>query len=118
GKLGTNSINFSSTLGTSAPPNLHNLRSMNAAESIDFEKELFDNNLFYDPTSGSRAPNRSDAIMTMFRAKRGEISLAEENSILSQLGQMDNRQQIRDQLLQAAQSQQYNLSFNGAVQGA
>lgn len=117
-KMGKNSINFSSTLGTSAPPNLHNLRSMNAAEYIDFEKELFDNNFFYDPASGWRAPNRSDAIMTMFRTKRGEISLAEQNSILNQLGQVDNRQQIRDQLLQAAQSQQYNLSFNGAVQGA
>lgn len=118
GKMGKNTINFSSIFGTSAPPSLHDLRTMNASEYIDFEKEMFDNNFYYDPTSGWRAPNRSDAIMTMFRAKRGEISLAEQNSILSQLAQTDNRQQIRNELLQAAQNQQYNLSFNGAVQGA
>lgn len=118
GKMGRNSINFSSTFGISAPPNLHNLRTMNAAEYINFEKELFDNNFFYDPTSSWRAMNRSDAVMTMFRAKRNEINIQQRDEILDQLGQIDNRQQIRDHLLQSAQTQQYNLSFSGAVQGA
>ncbi|WP_437921418.1 SusC/RagA family TonB-linked outer membrane protein [Sphingobacterium sp. LRF_L2] len=115
GRLGSNSINFSSTFGTTAPPNLNRLKTMNSAEYIDFEKELFDNNFYYDPTTGWRYSNLSDALHVMFKAQRGEITSAERDEILTQMGQLNNRDQIRDNLLQNAQTQQYNLSFNGAV---
>ncbi|MBE8722644.1 SusC/RagA family TonB-linked outer membrane protein [Sphingobacterium sp. Ka21] len=118
GRGGRNTINFSSTFGTTAPPDLNNLRTMNAAEYIEFEKELYDNKFFPDPTTGWRYGNLTDALNTMFQAERGEISMLERDAILTEMGTRNNRNQIRDNLLQHAQTQQYNLSFNGAVGGA
>lgn len=118
GRGGRNSVNFSSTMGISAPADMDKLKTMDAAEYIDFEKELFDNNFYYDPISGWRAPNISDALHTMFSAQRGDISLEERDRNLSQLSEQNNRKQIRDHLLQSALTQQYNLSFNGSVNNA
>lgn len=118
GRGGRNSINFSSTFGITAPANLNRLQRMNASEYIEFEQELFDNNFYADPSSAWRYANVSEALTTMFRAKRNEISLAERDAILAEMGTRNNSDQIRDNLLQTAQTQQYNLSFNGAVNGA
>ncbi|MFD2599242.1 SusC/RagA family TonB-linked outer membrane protein [Sphingobacterium corticis] len=116
GRSGGNSINFSSTFGTSAPANLNNLRTMNAFQYIDFERELFNNNFFYDPKDGWRSMNVSESLTSMFQHKNGQITEAELESRLAEMGQRNNRDQIREYLLQQAQSQQYNLSFNGKAQ--
>ncbi len=114
GKRGTPQVNLNTTLSVSNPANFKNLKTMSSAEYIDLEKELFNLNMYYDPTTSWKFQEVSDVINTMFRAKRGEITAAQGDSILDVLGSRNNRSQIKDHLLQRAVTQQYNLSLSGA----
>lgn len=118
GRAGRNSVNFTSTLGISSAPSMHKLKTMDAAEYIDFEREMFDNNFYPDPSTAWRYANISEALSIMFQAERGEISISERDVLLNELGQLNNREQIQKNILQSSLTQQYNLSLNGAVQGA
>lgn len=113
GKRGVPQVNLNTTLSVSAPANFKYLKTMSSAEYIDLEKELFNLNMYADPTTNWRYQEVSDAINTMFRAKRGEITAAQRDSILDVLGSRNNQGQIKDHLLQRAVTQQYNLSLSG-----
>jgi len=106
-------VNGNTTWSISNPANFKNLKTMSTADYIDLEKELFNLNMYGDPTTSWRYQEVSDAINTMFRAKRGEITALQRDSILDVLGSRNNQGQIKNYLLQRAVTQQYNLSVSG-----
>lgn len=113
------SLNFSSSVSMSAPADLKNLRRMNAAQYIELEQELktkgflLDTYIGDDWTSFNQKRPLSEALEWMYRVDRGTATEAQRDEALARLSQRDNKQQIRDLLMQQAVSQQYNLSFSG-----
>lgn len=123
-KKGRNSppvINFAVNLSSSAPADLNNIKVMNSAQYIDLERELKGLGFITDPSIkpswlpfNSNRP-QSEALEWMFKVDRGTATADERDAALAALGQIDNRSQIRDFLLQHAVSQQYNLSLSGGA---
>ncbi|SDK66355.1 TonB-linked outer membrane protein, SusC/RagA family [Pedobacter sp. ok626] len=114
-------INFGTNLSISAPSDLNNIKTMNSAQYIDLERELKDLGFITDPAVkpswAAFNTNRpqSEALEWMFKVDRGTATIAERDAALAALGQIDNRSQIKDLLLQNAVSQQYNLSLSGGA---
>ena len=106
-------VNLSATYSTSKPASVANINAMNSRDYINLEQELFDKNYYTDPSSNYRYANVSEAVNTMFRAKRGEITTAQRDAELNALANMNNAGQLQDYLLQRVKSQQYNLSISG-----
>jgi TonB-linked SusC/RagA family outer membrane protein len=113
GKKGTSSINFNSTLSTSAPANFSNMTSMTNRQYIDFEQELFNKGFLTDPTSNWMNAPVSEAQQWMFRAKDRTATTVQRDSALNVLANRSNTGQIKKYLLQRAVTQQHNLSFSG-----
>lgn len=113
GVKGKQTINFSTTLSTSAPANFKNMTTMTNAQYIDLEQEMFNLNMVTDPKKDWRNPPVSEAQEWMFKVKRNTATPAQRDSALNVLANRSNTQQLRDNLLQRAMSQQYNLSFSG-----
>lgn len=113
GKRGVPQVNLNTTFSVSNPANFKYLKTMTGAEYIDLEKEMYNLNMYADPSTNWKYTEVSEAINTMFRAKRGEITTAQRDSILDVLGSRNNQGQIKDYLLQRAVTQQYNLSLSG-----
>jgi len=113
GRRGMPQVNLNTTWSVSNPANFKNLKTMSGAEYIDLEKELFNLNMYADPITSWKSQEVSDAINTMFRASRGEITSAQRDSMLDVLGNRNNHGQIKNYLLQRAVTQQYNLSLSG-----
>ncbi|UYQ94146.1 SusC/RagA family TonB-linked outer membrane protein [Chitinophaga horti] len=118
GKQGTPSVSLSTAVSVSQPADLSNLNVMSAKDYIEFEQELFDKNFFADPFTHWRNQGVSRAQEIMFQAKRGQITTAERDAMLAQLGQRDNKKQLRDVMLQNAVTQQYGLSVSGGAGNA
>ncbi|MNK06752.1 TonB-dependent Receptor Plug Domain protein [compost metagenome] len=114
GKRGTSSINFNTTLSISEPANFRNLTSMNSADYIDLEKELFEKNFLVDPASHIRNSEVTEAQYLLFSAKNGNAeAIARRDAALSALANRSNTDQLRDYMLQRAVTQQYNVSVSG-----
>ncbi|MBW8687099.1 SusC/RagA family TonB-linked outer membrane protein [Chitinophaga rhizophila] len=106
-------VSAGAAMSISAPANMKNLNAMNSRQYVDLEREMFDANFYQDPFTHWRYQNPSQAIATMFRARRGEISEQERDAVLEGLANTNNQSQIRNELLRPAVTQQYNLSVSG-----
>ena len=114
-------ISFGTNLSISAPADLNNIKVMNSAQYIDLERELKGLGFITDPAEApswasfnSNKP-QSEALEWMFKVDRGTATAEERDAALAALGQINNKSQIRDLLLQRAVSQQYNLSLSGGT---
>lgn len=113
GKKGEPTISFNTTTSIGEKIDLGKLRVMNTAQYIDYEKDLVNGGFVVDNISNWQALNPSAAQEIMFRQKRGEISIAQRDQLLAQLGQNDNLGQINRYLLRNSVTTQYDLSING-----
>ncbi|WP_295125285.1 SusC/RagA family TonB-linked outer membrane protein [uncultured Chitinophaga sp.] len=88
-----------------------------AAETVDYETRTF--NKWSARTNPGTISNAgmawSSATVALNEAYLGYITAAEKDAILAQLSTQDNRKQIRDNLLAAPNTQQYNLSLSGST---
>lgn len=110
------SLGFSTTLGTSSKPGVKYGKLMSMPDYIAMEKELINKGRLNDPTrvtSGFYANNNSTAQAIVWRFKRGEITEAQMNEQLDDLGAFDNSDQMADYMLQRPTTRQYNLSVSG-----
>ncbi|MDD3034362.1 MAG: SusC/RagA family TonB-linked outer membrane protein [Bacteroidales bacterium] len=113
-------ISFTSSFGISSPSDMSKLRTMNSAEYVELEKELFEKGFINDPakwTTGyytfNTNKNTSEALEWMFKVQRGTATEAERDAALAEISTRNNRNQIRDYLMQKSMNQQYNLSISG-----
>lgn len=114
GKRNNSTINYSATYSTTAAPgNFSNVKAMTNAQYIDLEQEMFNKGFFTDPTANWRYAPVSEVQDWMFRAKRGAATTAQLDSALNVLSNRSNRDQLRQYLLQHANTEQHNLSLSG-----
>ncbi|MCD0490388.1 SusC/RagA family TonB-linked outer membrane protein [Pedobacter sp. MC2016-14] len=109
-------INFSATLMTADAPDLSYLRSMNAAQVLDYEKELVDKGFIVNtiPNSYTNAALlNSEGANLAIRLKAGTITQAQYDARVNELSAIDNKSQISKYLQRASSNQQYNLSIGG-----
>ncbi|WP_084153166.1 SusC/RagA family TonB-linked outer membrane protein [Pedobacter jeongneungensis] len=108
------SISFSATGSVSNAPNLDYLRMMNAAQTIDYEKELVTKGLIATPNAATAlgAPV-SEVTDLLFKLKAGTITQSAYDSQIAQYTARDSRSQISEYFLRPATTQQYNFSING-----
>ncbi|KFF04132.1 SusC/RagA family TonB-linked outer membrane protein [Flavobacterium reichenbachii] len=116
GKQGKTRINFSQNYGFSNKPSLSKLPLMNSSQVLNLEQEFVDKNLVSDPASISYMLTTpvSQGMDLMFQYKRGDITEAQKNAGLDVLRNRNTYGQAEKYLLQAATTQNYNLSFSGA----
>lgn len=109
-------VAFNMTLTTQGRPDLSNLRNMNSAQLLDYERELTDRGVFYKsaPTDYYSAQSYfHEGVRLALDLKDGTISQQQYDSEVARLSAIDNHSQISEYLLQPATSQQYGLSVNG-----
>ena len=116
------SLSFSTSFTVAGRPRVNTLPLLNSTQLIDYERELVDQSLLVDPGLPPANPNTayfpravSEAQEWLFRAQRGTATVAQRDSALAVLGSRGRTgyDQLRQYLLQPAQSQVYNLSLSG-----
>ncbi|MEN5085591.1 SusC/RagA family TonB-linked outer membrane protein [Sphingobacterium faecium] len=115
------SLSFGTSLSMAAPADLNKMDRMSSAQYIDLEKQLFEEGFIgdnilkndWDPFNTNKP--HSESMEWLFRVKRGTATEQERDAALAKLAATDNRDQIKDYLLQHAASQQYNLSISGGA---
>jgi len=115
GKSGPSSISFSQSYGFTNKPTLNRIPLMNSAQVLNLEQELVDKRLVNDPAGPSFFLPQpiSQGMELMFQEKRGQISAAEKDAALSILRGRNTYNQTEKYLLQAATTENYNLSISG-----
>ncbi|MEO8532351.1 MAG: SusC/RagA family TonB-linked outer membrane protein [Flavobacterium sp.] len=106
-------ISFNTTTTFGEKIDLAKLRVMNTAQYVDYEKDLVNGGFVADNISNWQAANPSAAQEIMFKEKRGEISTAQRDQMLTALSKNDNLGQINKYLLQNSITKQYNFSISG-----
>lgn len=121
GRVTPTSINFGTSLSIASPADLNKMDRMSSSQYIDLEKQLVEEGFIADNIEknswdafNSSKPH-SESLEWIFRAIRGTATEQERDAALSRLASTDNRNQIKDYLLQKATSQQYNLSISGGA---
>ncbi len=91
-----------------------------STEIIDYEQRGFATNFFGGPwaplpnSNTNLTSNYSAAVVAMNEARMGYITTAELNATLERLRKIDNRQDVKDYMLQNPFTQQYNLNISGS----
>lgn len=115
-------LNFSTAHTVAGQPRVDKLPLLDAAQLIDYERELVDLSLLVDPGTPPANPNAayfprpiSEAQEWLFRAQRGTATPEQRDSALAVLGSRGRSgyDQVRQYLLRPAQSQVYDLSLSG-----
>jgi TonB-linked SusC/RagA family outer membrane protein len=106
-------VSFSTTTTFGEKIDLSKLRVMNTAQYVDYEKDLVNGGFVLDNKSNWQAANPSAAQEIMFKEKRGQITAAERDQMLSSLSQRGNLGQINKYLLQNSLTKQYDFSVSG-----
>lgn len=92
------------------------MRQAKSPDQIRYEKLAFDRNLFLSQYAGGFTEIQKPLTLAqeqLFAFKNGSITEAQLNAELARLSLIDNRPQIREQLMQRAIVNQANLSFSG-----
>ncbi|PKO99110.1 MAG: SusC/RagA family TonB-linked outer membrane protein [Bacteroidetes bacterium HGW-Bacteroidetes-8] len=91
-----------------------------STEIIDYEQRGFSTTFFGGPwvplpnSNTSLTGTYSAAVQAMNEARMGYITATELNATLDRLRKIDNRQDIKDHMLQNPFTQQYNLNISGS----
>ncbi|QHS60012.1 SusC/RagA family TonB-linked outer membrane protein [Chitinophaga agri] len=117
GRMRMPSVNFSVGLGTQSRPSISYLPLMNAAQMLDFEKEMVDKGVInaatYNPYTSGIKYYVTEGTDLAFQLRSGRITQAQYDARAAQLGGINNYGQVQDYLMQSATSQNYNLSVSG-----
>ena len=106
-------VSLNATYSVSKPASVSSINTMNSAQYINLEQELFDKGFYADPYTSYRYANNTEAIDWMFKAKKGMATTAQRDSALNALSLLNNADQMEQYLLQKVKSQQYSLNVSG-----
>ncbi|WP_235183519.1 SusC/RagA family TonB-linked outer membrane protein [Cellulophaga geojensis] len=125
GKKGRTNVSVSSFVRASSKIDLdYALARANSQETLAYEQAAFDTNFFGSILGNppGNSPSTSDfgpysqAIVAMNEARLGRISDADRDATLNYLSSLDNKKQIRDNLLSAPLITQHNIAINGGTE--
>ena len=112
-------VDFNSFFQYSPKMDIHYLNPhASSAEVIDYEQRGFDSDFFGGPwapipnSNTSLTGSYSKAVQAMNEHRLGFLTSSELDEVLSDLRSRDNREQIKDLMLQNPFTQQYNLSVS------
>ncbi|MCJ0741190.1 SusC/RagA family TonB-linked outer membrane protein [Pedobacter montanisoli] len=114
---GTSKLNVEGSAFTriAGKPDLDQLlTTANSADHVAYERKAFENKWEFNPITNSFFDVFKPLTLAqelMYANKYGKISTADMNAELDRLSMIDNRQQIRDLLLQRAILNQYNVNI-------
>lgn len=97
------------------------LTTANSADHVAYERKAFDNKWEFNPITNSFFDVFKPLTLAqelMYANKYEKISLADMNAALDRLSTIDNRQQIKDLLLQKAILNQYNVNIQTGTERA
>lgn len=106
-------VNLSANLTTAAPPNLFYEQAISAKDLIEVEQMLFANKYRFTDTARTTRPPFSPAYELMFKHKNGQLTTAQLNEALAQLGNQDVRNDFDKYFYQNETAQQYAISLSG-----
>ncbi|MGQ1910599.1 SusC/RagA family TonB-linked outer membrane protein [Marinifilum sp. RC60d5] len=116
-------VDFSTFVKTSSMVDFDYLNpKASSAETIEYEKQMFEMNTTNTPwtlpsySTYSAATAHSQAVLLMNQQRLNLISEDEMNAGLTRLAGLDNRGQIEDKLMQNPFTQQYSLSISGGTE--
>ncbi|TXE09680.1 SusC/RagA family TonB-linked outer membrane protein [Seonamhaeicola algicola] len=120
GKKGKTSVSVSSFVRASSKIDLdYALARANSQETLAYEQAGFNTNFFGSVIGNPPGISprdlgaQSQAIVAMNEARLGRISEADRDATLAYLASLDNKKQIRDNLLNAPLVSQHNIAING-----
>lgn len=120
GKKGRTNVSISSFVKTSSKLDLdYTLARGSSADVIAYEQQGFDSNFFGRTFGGppNISPREtgpySQAIVAMNEGRLGRITETERDATLASLASLDNKNQIRDYLLESPLTTQHNISISG-----
>jgi len=94
------------------------LTQANSGDQVAYERKAFDNGWFFIPYAGGFSDVTNSLTLAqelLFANKNGQISTADMNAGLDRLSKTSNRSQVRDQLMQRAILNQYNVSLQAGT---
>ena len=107
-------IHVSSTLTIDPIPDYSQLNTMNSREMVDYQKTLFElGNAYYSPNEKLKIPQAVDAL---YSHKMGRMDDAELAATLERLRGYNNQQQVKENLMRSALTQQHSLSVGGGTE--
>ncbi|WP_109699846.1 SusC/RagA family TonB-linked outer membrane protein [Chitinophaga deserti] len=110
-------LNITAYLSATERPHLDKLSVISSADAVAFEKRRFATGFFnsYDDSypSGSYFPVASPAVELMLAARRGEMTGAELETSLADLGNHSVWDDVSRYMTRPAFTQQYNVSYKG-----
>lgn len=112
GKQFRQQISFSANYTLSEEPDLGYRPVASSADYLDFEREAVDKGRIPDP-AGPFMPAVSQGADLWYRYRKGQITTAQRDELISQLSSYDYKDQYSKYLLRNQQLQQYNLSASG-----
>ncbi len=114
GRAGEMRIHANSSLTIDPMTDYSQMNLMNSRELVDYQQALFNlGNQTYTPNDAYKKPAALDAL---YAHKLGHITEAEMNSILDRLRGYDNKQQVRDNLMQSALTQEHAIAASGGTE--
>ncbi len=106
-------VDYSTSLSTTAKPRLDYQPMLSAPEQIDFEQELIDKNVLYNPFTQVNPPPTTLAADIIFRAQQGLITQEQKEAQLNELRTRDYKEQYERYLLQQPFNQIHSISLSG-----
>lgn len=122
GRSGDMRIQANSTLTIDPIPDYSQLNLMNSRELVDYQQTLFNLGRDYYSLPSNGRLKAATALETMYNhMKRPDtdpnyITEAEMNSILDRLRRSNNQQQVKDNLMQTALTQEHAISAGGGTE--
>ncbi|WP_316753334.1 SusC/RagA family TonB-linked outer membrane protein [Pedobacter gandavensis] len=120
GKQGGLKVEFSAFTRVGAKLDLDYVNpKASSAETVDYTKYSFDRNTFFVNSGVLESNyyyNYTPAQVALNEHKLGFLTTQQKDAELARLATLDNRQQIKDLLLENPLNQQYNLTLSGATQ--
>lgn len=95
------------------------LTQANSADQVAYERKAFENNWTFYPYSGSFYDIMNSLTLAqemLYANQNGQLSTANMNAGLDALGKINNRRQIRDNLMQHAMLNQYNINLQSGTE--
>ncbi|WP_111672700.1 SusC/RagA family TonB-linked outer membrane protein [Algoriphagus litoralis] len=107
-------VSFNANTTVTELPDLYYDPKMSIASFIDLERELFDRGLFNSSINSNNKPRVSPSVEALLKARNGQITRAEAESLLEQYKQQDVRRDLLNYYYRPAVNQQYSLSLSGS----
>lgn len=108
-------INFSASTMVRSKPDLHDVYQVPAADFIEIEEMLFNNDYFERDLRRVPAVPLSDAVQIFLDRRNGIISAIDSASRIDALKSIDGRDQYEKYFMDKAVLQQYALSITGGT---